>query len=97
MSDAARHLPQERRPPEIISGPACESVAASRLEVVVQCPRDAGDLRKKVMAKGKKAGKNAATGRAVRVKLTPEESLKRMQEFSKRKERFVAAVRGSCR
>jgi hypothetical protein len=34
--------------------------------------------RRKSMAKGKKSGKNAATGRAVRVKLTPEESQKRM-------------------
>lgn len=28
-----------------------------------------------------------------RIKLTPEESLKRMRDFSKRKEAFVAAVR----
>lgn len=28
-----------------------------------------------------------------RIKLTPEESLKRMTEFSKRKEAFIAAVR----
>ncbi len=31
--------------------------------------------------------------RAKRVKLTPQESLKRMQAFAKRKEKFVAAVR----
>ncbi len=45
------------------------------------------------MAKGKKRSKIAATGGMGRVKLTPAESLKRMQEFSNRKERFVAAVR----
>ncbi|MCI0701124.1 MAG: hypothetical protein L0241_08575 [Planctomycetia bacterium] len=45
------------------------------------------------MAKGTKSGKNVPTQRADRVKLTPEESLKRMQEFDKRKEAFVAAVR----
>jgi hypothetical protein len=33
--------------------------------------------------------------RPERAKLTPEESLKRMQEFSKRKEAFVAAIRKS--
>lgn len=42
------------------------------------------------MAKGKKQGKGVAAGRA---KLTAEESLKRMQEFAKRKEQFVASVR----
>ena len=45
------------------------------------------------MAKGKKRGKTCSTERAERVKLTAEESLKRMQEFAKRKEQFVAAVR----
>jgi hypothetical protein len=45
------------------------------------------------MAKGKKRGKRLPTGRAGRVKLTAEESLKRMQEFAKRKESFIASVR----
>jgi hypothetical protein len=45
------------------------------------------------MAKGKKQTKSRQTGRAERVKLTPEESLKRMQAFDKRKGAFVAAVR----
>jgi hypothetical protein len=45
------------------------------------------------MAKGKKRGDKVQTGRAGRVKLTAEESLKRMQEFARRKENFVAAVR----
>ena len=45
------------------------------------------------MAKGKKRGRNALTERAERTKLTPEESLKRLQEFPKRKEFFVASVR----
>lgn len=44
------------------------------------------------MAKVKKSGKSSA-GRADRIKLTAAESLKRMQEFAKRKEQFVAAVR----
>lgn len=45
------------------------------------------------MAKGKKRGKNPPAERPERVRLTPEESLKRMQEFHQRKEQFVAAVR----
>ena len=40
------------------------------------------------MAKGKKN-----TVKPERVKLSAKETLKRMQEFPKRKERFVAAVR----
>ncbi len=44
------------------------------------------------MAKGKKT-KNLPGERAERKKLSAEESLKRMREFAKRKERFVAAVR----
>ncbi len=39
------------------------------------------------------ATKNSAAKRAERVKLTAEESLKRMEEFPKRKESFVAAIR----
>jgi hypothetical protein len=45
------------------------------------------------MAKGKKRAKAFPAERAERVKLTAEESLKRLQEFAKRKEQFVAAVR----
>ncbi len=45
------------------------------------------------MAKKKGRGQAATAGRSERVKLTAEESLKRMQEFAKRKEDFVAAVR----
>ena len=45
------------------------------------------------MAKSKKQAKSRPTGRAERIKLAPEESLKRMQAFDKRKEAFVAAVR----
>jgi hypothetical protein len=45
------------------------------------------------MAKGKKQGKGASAKRAERAKLTAEESLKRMQDFSKRKEDFIASVR----
>jgi hypothetical protein len=44
------------------------------------------------MAKGKKRGKGS-TEQAERAKLTAEESLKRLQEFAKRREHFVAAVR----
>ena len=49
--------------------------------------------RKRVMAKGKKRVKGLPSQRAKRAKLTAEESLKRLQEFAKRKEHFVAAVR----
>jgi hypothetical protein len=45
------------------------------------------------MAKGKKRGKGLPIEPTGRAKLTAEESLKRLQEFSKRKEHFVAAVR----
>ena len=47
------------------------------------------------MAKGKKRAKGLPSQRAERAKLTAEESLKRLQEFAKRKEHFVAAVRKS--
>lgn len=47
------------------------------------------------MAKGKKRSKAVSTERVERAKLTAEESLKRMQEFYKRKEQFVAAGRFS--
>ncbi len=33
------------------------------------------------------------TERSQRIKLTPEESLTRMRDFSKRKEAFIAAIR----
>ena len=45
------------------------------------------------MAKGKKRAKGLPAQRAGRAKLTAEESLKRLQEFAKRKEHFVATVR----
>jgi hypothetical protein len=45
------------------------------------------------MAREKKQSKRVPAERAQRVKLTPDESLKRLQEFAKRKEQFVAAVR----
>jgi hypothetical protein len=45
------------------------------------------------MAKGRKRVRRLPAGRAERTKLAPAESLKRMQEFGKRKERLVAAVR----
>ena len=45
------------------------------------------------MAKGKKQVKNQSGERVARVKLTAEESLKRLQQFANRKEHFVAAVR----
>jgi hypothetical protein len=45
------------------------------------------------MAKGKKQGKTLPAVRPERVKLTADESLRRMQEFVKRKGDFVAAVR----
>jgi hypothetical protein len=45
------------------------------------------------MAKGKKRTKKIPPERAERVKLTAAESLKRMEEFPKRKEQFIDAVR----
>jgi hypothetical protein len=45
------------------------------------------------MAKRKKQGRAAPAQREGRAKLTAEESLKRMQEFAKRKEQFIASVR----
>jgi hypothetical protein len=45
------------------------------------------------MAKGKKRAKAFSAKRAERAKLTAEESLKRLQEFAKRKEQLVATVR----
>ncbi len=45
------------------------------------------------MAKGKKATKSTSAKRPERVKLTAEESLKRMKAFDDRKEQIVAAVR----
>ncbi len=45
------------------------------------------------MAKAKKRGKDLPAERGARAKLTAEESLKRMQEFAKRKEQLIAAVR----
>jgi hypothetical protein len=46
------------------------------------------------MAK-KKAAKTLKPSRAERLRLTEEESLKRMQDFPKRREQFIAAIRKS--
>jgi hypothetical protein len=46
--------------------------------------------RRRVMAKGKKRGKGLVSDR---IKLTAEESLKRLQEFAQRKEHFIATIR----
>ena len=45
------------------------------------------------MAKRKKRANDLSVKRAEPIKVAPEESLKRLQEFAKRKEQFVAAVR----
>jgi len=45
------------------------------------------------MATRKKSPKASVTKKAKRVKLTAEESLKRMRQFPKREEQFIAAVR----
>ena len=45
------------------------------------------------MAKEKNRIKGLPAKRAGRAKLTAEESLKRLHEFAKRKEQFVASVR----
>ena len=45
------------------------------------------------MAKTKKQKHNEAGKRPPRAKLSPEESLKRMQDIDKRKEDMIAAVR----
>lgn len=45
------------------------------------------------MAKAKKQPKSVPARRADRVRLTAEESLKRMQDFPNRKEEFIASVR----
>jgi hypothetical protein len=47
------------------------------------------------MAKRLKDLKELKIERPPRIKLSPEESLKRTQEFDKRKEKFIAAVRKS--
>jgi hypothetical protein len=44
------------------------------------------------MATNKKEENRSSTGRAERVKLTPEESLRRMQVFRERKASFVFAI-----
>jgi hypothetical protein len=44
---------------------------------------------------GKQTAKAAKSERPERVKISAEESLKRMKEFDKRKEKFVAAIRKS--
>jgi hypothetical protein len=45
------------------------------------------------MAKPKKRGKSLPTERTGRAQLTAAESLKRLEDFAKRKEHFIAAVR----
>jgi hypothetical protein len=45
------------------------------------------------MVKGKKQTTGRSTERTDRVKLTPKESLKRLQAFALRKEQFIASVR----
>ena len=45
------------------------------------------------MAKEPKQNSETATGRPQRKKVSAKQSLKRMGEFAKRKEQFVAAVR----
>jgi hypothetical protein len=47
------------------------------------------------MPKGKKGKKTTPGAQTERVQLTAEESLKRLEDFAKRKEHFVAAVRKS--
>jgi hypothetical protein len=50
-------------------------------------------LRREAMAKGKKRSEGVPAKRADRAQLTAEESLKRLQEFTKRKEHLVASIR----
>jgi hypothetical protein len=45
------------------------------------------------MAKKQKPAENLRVKRPERAKLSAKESLKRLQEFPKRKEQFVAAIR----
>jgi hypothetical protein len=47
------------------------------------------------MAKRLKDVKEIKIERPEKAKLSPKESLKRMQEFSKRKDKFIASVRKS--
>ena len=53
------------------------------------------DVQEVIMAKRLKDLKELKIERPPRVKLTAKESLKRTQEFDKRKERLVAAIRKS--
>lgn len=80
------------------------SIAASARANVIECSsynlrpvcyndvRSQNQFRSSAVAKKKKLVSNAAQGGG-RAKLTPEESLKRVKEFPKRKEGFIAAVR----
>ena len=45
------------------------------------------------MAKKPRGSQTVKAGRTQRIKLSAEESLKRVREFTKRKEAFIAAVR----
>jgi hypothetical protein len=49
--------------------------------------------REFIMAKKSTRRQTTTTGRSQRVKLSAEESLKRVREFAQRKEAFIAAVR----
>jgi len=51
------------------------------------------DRIERTMARNLRELKEAKSERAPRVKLSAKESLKRTQEFDKRKEQFIAAVR----
>jgi hypothetical protein len=53
------------------------------------------DVQEVIMAKRLKDLKELKIKRPPRVKLSAKESLKRTQEFDKRKERFIAAIRKS--
>ena len=52
-----------------------------------------GLLLRCIMAKKTRTAKRLKFERPKRAEISAEESLKRMQTFSKRKERFIAAIR----
>lgn len=64
--------------------------SSSRRLIVIgyECP-----LEHKIMAKKPRQTKQPQAGRSKRVKLSPDESLKRVKEFDQRKEAFIAALR----
>ena len=59
-------------------------------DIMIRTPLRPGET---IMAKKPNGSKAAKAGRSQRMKLSAEESLKRMQEFSQRKEALIAAVR----